>query len=532
MRSDSDIGASGSELPGFQPLTPLSFLDRAEYVYPQRLAVVDGDRRFTYAELADRSRRMATGIQSMAGGAPVAILAPNTHAMIEAHYGVPLAGSAIVPLNTRLNGSELAFILDHAEVGVLLVDESLTDLATDTLGRTGLQIELIRIGGPQDGYEALLRDSARSEAEIADELSVFSVNYTSGTTGNPKGVIFSHRGVYLQSLSMYAHSKLDASTRMLWTLPMFHCHGWAFVYAVTACGGTHICLRRFDADEAWRLIRREMISHLNGAPTVLGSLAAAPEAHALDGRRLRVGTGGAPPSPALLERLAGLGMDVTHLYGLTETLGPSVINELQPEWLDAEPDELARLHARQGIPTIISRPPRVLDDNGNDVPADGVAQGEVVFRGNNVMRGYLKNSEATRQALTAGWFRSGDIGVLHSDHYLELKDRSKDVIISGGENISSIEVEQAIASHPSVLEVAVIAVPDEKWGEVPAAYVCVRDGFAPTEASIIDHVRQRLAHFKAPKRVIFGELPKTSTGKIQKFLLRESEWSGYEHRIF
>jgi fatty-acyl-CoA synthase len=317
----------------------------------------------------------------------------------------------------------------------------------------------------------------------------------------------------------------------LWTLPMFHCNGWCFPWAVTAAAATHVCLPKVDPAEVWRLIRAEGVTHLNGAPTVLSMLAYAPDAEPLGDRVVQVATGGAPPSPAILRRMAELGFEVTHLYGLTETFGPAMICDWRPEWDRLDVDARARLKARQGVGNMISCAVRVIGEDGTDVPADGVSPGEIALRGNNVMLGYLKDPEATAAAAPDGWFRTGDIGVVHPDGYVELRDRSKDVIISGGENIASVEVEQAIMDHPAVLEAAVIAVPDEKWGEVPAAYVTLRDGAAATEAEIIAHVRGRLAKFKAPRSVVFGELPKTSTGKIQKYVLRDAAWAGADRRI-
>jgi fatty-acyl-CoA synthase len=353
-----------------------------------------------------------------------------------------------------------------------------------------------------------------------DERSLLSINYTSGTTGKAKGVMYHHRGAYLQALAMVGHTGLSPSSVHLWTLPMFHCNGWCFPWAVTAAAATHVCLPKVDAGEVWRLIREEGVTHLNGAPTVLSMLAYAPDAGPVEGQ-VRVATGGAPPSPAILRRMESLGFDVTHLYGLTETFGPAMICDWRPEWDALERAEQARLKARQGVGNMISCRARVVAADGRDVPADGTAVGEIVLRGNNVMLGYFKDEDETRRAVTEdGWFRTGDLGVLHADGYVELRDRSKDVIISGGENIASVEVEQALAESPAVLDAAVVAMPDERWGEVPVAYVTLHDGAVATEAELIEFVRERLARFKAPKRVYFGPLPRTSTGKVRKFLLR------------
>ncbi|HEV7655580.1 MAG TPA: acyl--CoA ligase family protein [Mycobacteriales bacterium] len=509
----------------YEPLTPVSFLDRAAAAHGDRVAVIDGDERWTYRELRERCRRLAGALAPLAGGRPVAVLAPNTHVLLEANFGVPWAGVPLVAVNTRLSAGEVRYILEHSEASVLVHDPDFDALVA--VAAEGLPIRRIRAG---EEYEALLAGAEPFAVTTDDERSLLSINYTSGTTGRPKGVMYHHRGAYLQALAMVGHTGLSPSAVHLWTLPMFHCNGWCFPWAVTAAAGTHVCLRRVDPAQVWRLIRDEGVTHLNGAPTVLSMLAYAPDAAPLD-RTVRVATGGAPPSPAILRRMGELGFDVTHLYGLTETFGPAMICDWRPEWDELDPDAQARLKARQGVGNMIACTARVIAADGTDVPADGQTVGQIALRGNNVMLGYLKDPEATAAAAPDGWFRTGDLGVLHPDGYVELKDRSKDVIVSGGENIASVEVEQAIADHPAVLEVAVIAVPDERWGEVPAAYVTLQDGADATEAEIIEHVRGRLARFKAPKTVVFGQLPKTSTGKIQKYLLRDAAWEGTGRRI-
>ncbi len=530
----------------YEPLTPVAFLDRSAVVYGQRTAVVDGPLRLTYRQLHERSLRLAGAVLAGAGAAgagvgatgtgtgaaearaPVAVLAPNTHVLLEAHFGIPRAGVPLVALNVRLTAEELAYIVGHAEARLLVYDPELAGTAK-RIAEAVPGLGLVEAG---EEYEAWLAGADPASVPVDDERALLSLNYTSGTTGKPKGVMYHHRGAYLQALAMVVHAGLRADSVMLWTLPMFHCNGWCFPWAVTAAGGTHLCLRRVEPDEVWRLIDEEGVTHLNGAPTVLSMLAYAPAAHRLaPGRRLRVCTGGAPPTPTILARMGELGVEVTHLYGLTETFGPAVVCEWQPEWDALGGEARARLMARQGVGNLVACQVRVVDEQGADVPCDGTTTGEIALRGNDVMLGYYKDPEATARAAPDGWFRTGDIGVLHPDGYVELRDRAKDVIISGGENIASVEVEQAVASHPAVLEVAVIAHPDERWGEVPAAYVALREGAAATEEEIIAHARQRLAHFKAPKRVVFGPLPKTSTGKVQKFVLRDAAWAGRDRRI-
>ena len=502
----------------FEPLTPTAHLERAAEAHGDRIAVVDGAARFTYGEFFERCRRLAGGLAGLAGGRPVAVLATNSHVMLEAHFAVPWAGVALVTLNIRLAPAELIYIIGHSEAAVLLYEAEFAPVIEEVAAALpGLR--LVRAGGEADEYAGLVSSSRPPATRPVDERALLSINYTSGTTGRPKGVMYHHRGAYLQALSQVGHSGLDASSVFLWTLPMFHCNGWGYPWAVTAAGGRHVCLRKVDAARIWQLIAEEGVTHLNAAPTVLTMLAHDP--HARPVRSLRVATGGAPPTPTLLERTAELGIEVTHLYGLTETFGPSVVCDWRPEWNNLPAAEQARLKARQGVRTYTIDGLRVLDQSGVDVPADAVTLGEIALRGNTVMLGYYKDPEATASVAPDGWFRTGDLAVRHSDGYIELRDRGKDVIISGGENITSVEVEQAIATHPAVLEVAVVGAPDEKWGEVPAAYVTLRPGAEATREEIIAHVRGRLARFKAPRDVVFTDLPKTATGKIQKFLLRD-----------
>jgi fatty-acyl-CoA synthase len=512
----------------FAELTPTAFLDRSEHAFAERTAIVDPgsgpgtERRFTYRQFAERSRRLA-GVLGSLGANPgdrVAVLATNSHVMLEAHHGVPYAGAVLVPLNTRLSVDELVAIVDHAGARVLLATVELADVATVVAGRTGATLLI-----EGDQYEDRIGSAAPSVVPVADERGLLAINYTSGTTGRPKGVMYHHRGAYLQALAMAYHVRLAPDSRYLWTLPMFHCDGWCFPWAVTAAGGTHVCLRAIDPDEIWRLLRAEGVTHFCAAPTVLTMIAGstvADDGPELD-HRVTVATGGAPPSPTLLARMRALGMDVTHLYGLTETYGPAVVNDWHPEWDEYSDDERAALQARQGVGNVVAARLRVISDTGHDVPADGETLGELVLRGNDVMLGYYRDVAATAEVDAAGWFRTGDLGVVHPDGYVEIRDRSKDVIISGGENIASVEVERVLDSHPAVIESAVVGAPDEHWGEVPVAYVSVREEVEPDV--LVEHVRTHLARYKAPKRVVFGELPKTSTGKIQKNVLREQERS-------
>jgi len=505
------------------PLTPTSFLDRSALVFADRTAVIDGDLRFTYREFHDRCERLAGALvgRGVSQGDRVAVLSPNNRIPLEAHNGVPKAAAVLVALNYRLAPAELAYIINHSGAATLIFDHTFAAEAAATLDLVDHEVDAIEAHGPGDDYEEMLTAALPLSVALDDERSLLALNYTSGTTGRPKGVMYRHRGAYLTALAGAYHSQLDSSSVFLWTLPMFHCNGWCYTWAVSAAGATHLCLPHVDAGEIWRLIREEGVTHFNGAPTVLTMVAHDPAAD--DGpppRTIEIATGGAPPSPAILERMAEINMNVTHLYGLTETYGPATICEWQPEWNDLPISEQAKVKARQGVGWITSLRARVVNPEGEDVAANGREMGEIALRGNGLMMGYYNDPEATARAVPDGWFRTGDLAVMHPDGYVEIRDRSKDIIISGGENIASIEVEQAIAAHPAVLEVAVIAHPDEKWGEVPVAYVTLKPEGAATEQEIIDHVRERIAHYKAPKAVVFGDLPKTSTGKVQKYVLR------------
>jgi fatty-acyl-CoA synthase len=506
----------------FEPLSPLSFLDRAMAVHGDRTAVIDGDHRLTYAELHTRCRRLAGALARLAGGAPVAVLAPNTHVLLEAHFAVPWSGSPLVAINTRLAAPEIRYILEHSGATVLLVDPSLRDLADAAIDGASKPPIVVTAGPGDDGtYDRLIADSAPTIVVPRDERALLAINYTSGTTGRPKGVMYHHRGAYLQALAMLAHTRMDTTSAFLWTLPMFHCNGWCFPWAVTAAAATHVCLPKVDRDAVWDLIRAHSVTHLCGAPVVLSTIVNAPQAApGRAGGTVQFILGGAAPSPALLTAANHADLDVVQAYGLTETHGPALLCDPNPDWQKLGAAELFRLQARQGVANYVGVGARVIGSDGVDVPADGESIGEVCLRGNTMMLGYFKDDAATAAAAPDGWFRTGDLAVMHPDHYIELRDRKKDVIISGGENITSIEVEQAIESHPAVLEVAVVGAPDEQWGEVPIAYVGLHPGAHASEQALIDHVRSRLARFKAPKRVIFGPLPRTSTGKVQKFVLR------------
>ncbi|WP_439031022.1 AMP-binding protein [Gordonia terrae] len=505
-------------------LTPTGFLERAAAAHAGRVAIIDGENTWTYRSMLDAASAMAGTLRTLAGFRPVAVLAPNTAGMLLVHFAIPWAGVPMVPLNTRLAPTELAALLEHSRCSVLLYDPVFEELATTALAHLTSPPQPVMLSTSAGAINPELLTGRPGRVEVSDENALLSINYTSGTTGKPKGVMYSHRGAYLQALAMTAQLHLDTRTSYLWTLPMFHCHGWCFPWAVTAVAGTHVCLPKVDAAQIWHSIATHGITHLNGAPTVLTLIADAAQAHPL-AQPIRVATGGAPPSPALLRRMTSLGFDLTHLYGLTETYGPAVICDWRPEWDAEDPGRKAELHARQGVGNVVSQPPRVIDALGRDVPSDGSTIGEIALRGNNVMLGYYKDPGATRDAIRDGWFRTGDLGVRHPDGYIELRDRSKDVIISGGENITSVEVENVIAEHPGVAEVAVVGMADEKWGEVPVAFITIRDpdNHMVSEADIIDRVRGQLARYKAPKRVVIvDDLPKTSTGKIQKHLLRNN----------
>jgi fatty-acyl-CoA synthase len=519
-------------------LTPLLFIERAARAFRDRTALVHGSRRYSYGEMGQRVRQLAAALRT-AGVEPgdrVAVLAHNGPALLESHFGVPLAGGVLVAINTRLSAVEIEYVLCHSGARVLLLDAELAAAETVLASCPDIRV-IVGIGGDSPHgpeYEAFLAatdlDLELSWARSEDDP--ISINYTSGTTGRPKGVVYTHRGAYLNALNVALEFGLAPSSVYLWTLPMFHCNGWCFPWGATATGSTHVSIPRPDPAAVWEAIGRERVTHFCAAPTVLialaNHLAASPAERT---QPIRVATGGAPPSPTTIAQMAALGIEVTHLYGMTETYGPSLSCAWWPEWDALPTEQQARKKARQGVPHAGVGGARLVDDQMRDVPADATTMGELVVRGNTVMSGYFRDPEATAHAFRGGWFHTGDLGVMHPDGYVELRDRAKDVIISGGENISTIEVEQCLLRHPAVLEVAVIGVPDDHWGEVPKAFVTLKEGASATEQELVDFCKQQLARFKAPKQVAFMQLPKTSTGKIQKFVLREQEWQGRDRRI-
>ena len=519
----------------YAALTPLGFLPRAAAVYPDKLAVVHGSLRFTYRQFYQRCRRLADALRArgVGRGDTVAVLAPNVPALLEAHYGVPMAGAVLNALNYRLDARSIAFILAHGEAKLLIADREFAPVVKAALAELGRPVQLVEIGGDAVGvslggieYEAFLGegDPEAAWAGPRDEWDPIALNYTSGTTGNPKGVVYHHRGAFLNAIGNAITFGLDRHSVYLWTLPMFHCNGWTYPWAVTAVAGTHVCLRRVDPEPIFAAIAEHRVTHLCGAPIVLNLLVHAPEGvkRRFD-QVVEVATGGAAPPSAVIEAMERMGFRVTHLYGLTESTGPSTVCAWQEAWAALPTRARAARMARQGVGYLTLDRQRVVDPQTMaDVAADGSALGELVLRSNTLMKGYLKNPAATEAAFAQGWFHTGDLAVRHPDGYVEIKDRSKDIIISGGENISSLEVEEALYRHPLIFEAAVVAKPDPLWGETPCAFVTLKPDSGPVSTDdIIAWCRNNLAHYKVPRTVVFGPLPKTSTGKIQKFELRE-----------
>jgi fatty-acyl-CoA synthase len=527
-------GATGTGKVFRTELNPVDFLERAAYMYPDKSAVVHNKRRYSYAELAERSWRLANALRSagLAKTDRVAALLFNSSAMLEAHFGVPAAGGILVAVNNRLASAEIGYILRHSGARYLLLDAELEALTRplDLAGMTVIRCD--DAGVPGDPYEEFLASASpvRPDSWLEDEEETISINYTSGTTGQPKGVQYTYRGAYLNALGEVIVAGMGTGSVYLWTLPMFHCNGWCFPWAVTAVAARHVTMRAVNPDLIWELIDREGVTHYCGAPTVQLMVINHPRAHRLD-RPVTALVAAAPPSPTLLARMSELNFRVVHVYGLTETYGPITVCPEQEDWRELPVEQRARYLARQGQAYVSSDLVRVVDEQMNDVPLDGQAMGEVVMRGNNVMSGYFNDEAATGKAFAGGWFHSGDLAVWHPDGNIELRDRGKDIIISGGENISSIEVEQAITAHPAVLECAVVGIPHPHWGERPKAFVTLNEGTSATAEEIIAFCRERLAHYKCPDAVEFGPLPKTSTGKTQKFVLRQREWASQDTQI-
>ena len=520
----------------FEPLSPVSFLRRAAQIAPAHAAVIHGDRRYTYAQFYERSCRLASALsrRGVGQGDCVAIMGANTPEMLEAHNGVPMLGAVLNSLNIRLDPRTIAFILEHGEAQVLLTDCGFSDTVREALALIDRELLVVDIDDPMAtggeclgavDYEDFLAEGDPNFAPepLLDEWQALSLLYTSGTTGDPKGCVYHHRGAYLNALANMFTVGLGRDSVYLWTLPMFHCDGWTFTWGVTAAMATHVCLRDVDPAVVYRLINDENVTHMCGAPIVLNMLAHAPdESKSSFPQRVEIATGGAAPPSTVIETMEENGFNVTHLYGLTETYGPATVCVPQDDWPNLAVNERSARMARQGVHYTTLEGATVKDpDTMEEVPWDSETMGEVMIRGNTVMKGYLKNTQATDSAFSGGWFHTGDLAVRHPDSYIEVKDRSKDIIISGGENISSLEVEETLYRHPAVLEAAVVARSDEKWGEAPCAFVTLHEGATATADDIITFCREQLAHYKSPKTVVFGPLPKTSTGKIQKFVLRD-----------
>ena len=535
MTNPYDIGLDQNPA-NYQPLTPLTFLERAAMVFPNQTAVIHGSLRRNYAALYARCRQLASVLAAagLGRGDTVSVMLLNTPAMIEAHYGVPMSGAVLHSLNTRLDAATIAFQLDHAEAKILIVDIALLQCVREALALAKGNPQLIiyddaEFDGQRSGYDETEYETfiASGDADFAwkmpnDEWDAITINYTSGTTGDPKGVVYHHRGAYLLAQGNALTASMKKQAVYLWTLPMFHCNGWCFPWTISAISGTHVCLREVRAEDIWNAILEHRVSHMCGAPIVMSLVVAGKPASAKLDYEVEFFTAAAPPPEAVLAAMKDAGFNVTHLYGLTETYGPSVVNDWDPEWDLLDNVKQAALKARQGVRYLALEGLDVVDpDSMMPVPRDGATIGEVVMRGNVVMKGYFKNAPSTERAFAGGWFHSGDLGVVHPDGYVQLKDRSKDIIISGGENISSIEIEDVLHKHPAVANVAVVAMPHEKWGETPCAFIEIIDGKNASQDELLDWCRQNLAGFKVPSEFRFESIPKTSTGKIQKYALRQ-----------
>ncbi|MEM7041787.1 MAG: acyl-CoA synthetase [Pseudomonadota bacterium] len=521
----------------YAPLSPLSFLERAADVFPDRLAVVHGSYRADYRTLRERARRLASALvrQGVKPGDTVAAMLPNTPPMLEAHHGVPMAGAVLNALNVRLEAEAIAYILDHGEAKVLLTDTEFSPVIEEALALATVEPVVIDVVDMEEGalgdrlgdisYEQLLEEGDPDFRPLFpdDEWQAIGLNYTSGTTGKPKGVVVHHRGAYLNAIGDILVWDMPMHPVYLWTLPMFHCNGWCFPWAICLQAGTHVCLRKVDAAGIYRALADHGVTHLCGAPVVMSMIInAAEDERRTFSQKVEMMTAASPPPAAVLQAMSELGIHVTHVYGLTEVYGPATVCAWQEAWAQLPLEEQAKRLARQGVCYPVLEGLDIMDpDSMIPVPRDGQTIGEIMMRGHDVMKGYFKDKEATEKAFKGGWFHTGDLGVMHEDGYIEIKDRSKDIIISGGENISSIEVEGALYRHPAVLEAAVVAKPDDRWGETPCAFVTLKTGAEASEQTLIDHCRDLLAHFKAPKTVVLTDLPKTSTGKVQKNILRE-----------